>query len=393
MTLLIDIGPLNERQSDVALEAFYKSSHNHDGDDSIWNPHDSPYIRRLIELFTERGLTRLEKVREELNAWATGERHRTGEPVPRPEGFMRRWDKGEIELVKLYLQTLPPEEFILDDWGMVVDYLVQRYLSEDELRTEAEWLATRSGLMGKVQANMKNPPTFNQADRLLSVMPNTIMDASRQFKLSPMQHAVLDFGRVRAAGAVTRLSDNVRHKMRDVIMQHEEHKMLSGSAAAGPSLKTRLIDEFAILNKDWRRIAVTEAGECQVQGYVASCKPGTRLRRVERYQNVCAFCRKIDGVVVEVVEPDRPNKDPETMIWTGKNNIGRSASPRKRVGGALVERPLGEMWQIPAGLCHPHCRGSYVPELKFEPEDDGDFAKWLNNNLGRNDTTTESSSN
>ena len=75
MTLLIDIGPLNERQSDVALEAFYKSSHNHDGDDSIWNPHDSPYIRRLIELFTERGLTRLEKVREELNAWATGERH------------------------------------------------------------------------------------------------------------------------------------------------------------------------------------------------------------------------------------------------------------------------------------------------------------------------------
>lgn len=381
MKLLIDIGPLNERQSDEALETIYKSIHNHD-DDSIWNPHESPYIRRLIELFTERGLTRLEKVRTELTAWAEGERHRKGEPVPRPEGMMRRWDKGELALVKLYLKTIPPEQFTLDDWGMVVDFLVQRYLPEDELRSEVEWLATRSGLMGKVQANMQKAPNLKQADRLLAAMPNNVKDASRQFKLTPMQHAVLDFGRARAAEAVTRLSDNVRHKMRDVIMQHEEQKMLNGGAAAPSSaLKTRLLDEFAVLNRDWRRIALTEAGEVANQGFIASMKPGNKLKRVEQYANACSFCRKIDGAIVEVVEPTKPLKDPDTMVWLGKTNVSRSLSPRKRVGGELIERLPEERWWIAAGVQHPFCRGTWLNLIESEPEDDPDFAEWLRNTL------------
>ncbi|SDH26859.1 hypothetical protein [Nitrosomonas sp. Nm132] len=381
-TLLIDIGPLSEHQSDEALEAIYKSVHDHGGDDSIWNPHESPYIRRLIELFTERGLTRLEKVRTELTAWAKGEKHRKDSPVPRPEGMIRRWDKGELALVKLYLEALPPEQFTLDDWGMVVDFLVQRYLPEDELRTEAEWLATRSGLMGKVQANMQKSPNLKQADRLLAAMPNTVKGASKQFKLSSVQHAVLDFGRARAAEAVTRLSDNVRHKMRDVIMQHEEQKMLNGGAATpGSALKTRLLDEFAVLNRDWRRIALTEAGEVANQGFIASLSPGAKVKRIEQYRGACPFCRKIDGVVMEVVPASKDDKDPDKMIWVGKNNVERSGSPRKRVGGELVERLPEEQWWVPAGVAHPMCRGQWIKLSESRADDDPDFAEWLKNTL------------
>ena len=108
--------------------------------------------------------------------------------------------------------------------------------------------------MGKVQANMEKPPTLKQADTLLAAMPNTVADATKKFTLSRTQITVMDFGRARAAEAVTRLSDNVRHKMRDVIMQHEEQKMLNGGASApGSSLRTRLLDEFGTLNRDWRR--------------------------------------------------------------------------------------------------------------------------------------------
>jgi len=380
MTLLLDIGPLSPRQSETALGAIYKAINGHD-DDSIWNPHHSPYIRRLIELFTERGLTRLDKVRTELDAWAAGQRHTGGDPTPRP-GMMRRWDPGELQLVKIYLETLPPGEFLLDDWGMVVDYLVQRYLPEDELRSEAEWLATRSGLMGKVQANLDKEPTLAEADTLLAAMPIRLADARRQFRLSPEHEAVINFGWQRAAEAVTALSDNARHKMRGVVMRHEEAKLLSGGAAApGSSLQTQLLDEFGTLNKDWRRIAVTEAGEIENQGFVASQKPGTKLRRVEQYANACPFCRQIDGTVVEVVEPGAPDKDPDGQIWVGKTNVGRSAAPRKRVGGALVERGDDERWWIPAGTAHPHCRGSWLPEIEFEPGDDPDFADWLRDTL------------
>ena len=192
---------------------------------------------------------------------------------------------------------------------------------------------------------------------MLAAMPNIVKDASKQFKLSPVQYAVLDFGRARAGEVVTRLSDNVRHKMRDVIMQHEEQKMLNGgSAAPGSALKTRLLDEFAVLNRDWRRIAVTEAGETANQGFISSMKAGSKLRRVEQYTNACSFCRKIDGTVVEVVEPSRALKNPDAMVWLGKTNIGRSLSPRKRVGG--IDRAL-------AGRTLVDCRRCTTPFLSW----------------------------
>ena len=62
----------------------------------------------------------------------------------------------------------------------------------------------------------------------------------------------------------------------------------------GSSLETKLMDQFATLNRDWRRIAVTEAGEAQTAGYIASVPRGTKVKRVEQYKNACAFCRKIE---------------------------------------------------------------------------------------------------
>jgi hypothetical protein len=70
------------------------------------------------------------------------------------------------------------------------------------------------------------------------------------------------------------------------------------------------------------------------------------------------------------------------MIWPGKNNVGRSASPKKRVGDVLVDREPDEMWQIPAGLAHPHCRGRWVPVIEDAPGDDPAFADELRAILG-----------
>jgi hypothetical protein len=170
--------------------------------------------------------------------------------------------------------------------------------------------------------------------------------------------------------------------MREVIMQHEEQKMMSGGAAVpGSSLQTRLLDEFAVLNRDWRRISLTESGEVANQGFIASMKPGSKLKRIEQYANSCSFCRKIDGAIVEVVEPSKPLKDPDTMVWLGKTNVDRSLSPRKRVGGELIERLPEERWWIAAGVQHPFCRGTWLNLIESEPEDDPDFAEWLRNTL------------
>ncbi|WNL63649.1 hypothetical protein ST4_091 [Aeromonas phage ST4] len=370
----VPVGTTNE-----ALEHIFKAIHDHDG--GIWSQHESPLIRRLIELFTKRGLDRLEHVKQAILGWQTGVNHKPAEAVPTKPGMMVRWNADELELVKIYLESLPPAQWTLNDHMMSVDYVVQRYLPLNELATEAEWMSTKAGLMGKVQANMAAQATPTQADLILAALPSTVAAASQVFALTPIEQHTLDYGKERAVENVRALTDDVRHKMRGVVMRHVEDKILAGDTS-GRSLEGQLLDEFATLNRDWRRIAVTEAGECQTQGFIASCKPFTKVKRVEQYGNACGFCKKIHGRIAEVVPADHPNKDGATQIWPGKNNVGRSASPRKRVGDQLVEREEHELYWLPAGLAHPHCRGRWVPVLDDEPGDDPDFGQWLRDLLG-----------
>lgn len=372
MPLFIDVEPLSCRATDAALELMHKAQH--DGDEGIWAPMDSPLLRRLVELFTQRGLTRLAAVQKAILSWQSGANHKPDTmPAPKP-GMMVRWNSDELAAVKLYLEVLPPAQWTLDDHMMAVELVVQTYLPADELTTEAQWLATKANLMGKVQANLEKPPTLKQADTLLAALPSSVAAAEGMFTFTPAQKATLEYGAARAAENVRAITESVRHQLRQVVMQYAEEQMLGNP---GESLQTRLFDTFGQLNRDWRRIAVTEAGECQLQGYVSSLKPGTQVKRVEQYKNACAFCRKIDGVVMEVISPSAPYKDGKKHIWPGKNNVGRSASPRKRVGDLLVPREEHELYWVPAGLAHPHCRGRWVVVTGPDEGDDPDFAKWL----------------
>ncbi len=373
MGLFLDLIDLDEPRTNAALELLCKATHDHDGD--IWLPMDSPLIARLVELFTQRGLDRLDAFRAELLAWSEGARHTAGERIARPAGAMERWNDAEKSLVKLYLEHLPPSEWTLDDHMLMVDYLAQRYLPASDMRTEAEWLATKASLMGRVQANI-DEVNAKQADALVAALPGTVAGAVEQFGATRVQHAVMEFAAQRCAENVRHLAETARHAMRNLIAEHVTEQQL-GVKGPSSSLETKLLDQFGTLNRDWRRIAVTEAGEAQTQGYIASMPPGSKVKRVEQYRNACSFCRKIDGKVVTIVEPGMVDKDPDTMIWVGKNNVGRSASPRKRVGNAFVEREPHELWQIPAGLVHPHCRGRWVATIQDRPGDDPEFGDFL----------------
>ena len=374
MGLFVDLIELGEASTNDALELMCKATHDHDGD--IWLPMDSPLVARLVELFTQRGLDRLDAFRTELLAWSNGARHTAGERLVRQAGAMERWNEAERSLVKLYLEHLPPAEWTLDDHMLAVDYTFQRYLPADDMRAEAEWLATRSSLMGRVQANMDGV-TADQADALLIAMPSTVAQAVAVFPMARAQRITMEFAAERCAENVRNLADDARHRMRATIADHVAQRELGAPVIGGSSLETKLLDQFGILNRDWRRIAVTEAGEAQTHAYIASVPRGTKVKRVEQYRNACAFCRKIDGKVVTVVDPAAPDKNWDTQIWPGKTNIGRSASPRKRVGTVFKEREPEEMWTIPAGLVHPHCRGRWVPTIQDRPGDDPDFADWM----------------
>ncbi|WP_288081024.1 hypothetical protein, partial [Pseudomonas sp.] len=208
MTVFIDFTLLSEPATNDALEYIFKSTHDHDK--GIWAPHESALIRRLIELFTRRGLDRFEHVKQAILAWETGVNYKPADAIPTPPGMMARWNADELALVKIYLESLPPELWTLDDHMMSVDYVVQRYLPADELASEAEWMATRAGMMGKVQANMAGEATPKQADAILAALPSTVTAATQMFQLTPLEQHTLAYGKMRAVENVRALTDDVR---------------------------------------------------------------------------------------------------------------------------------------------------------------------------------------
>ncbi len=373
MALLFDLAALSARHTDEVLHHVFCKAYGHEDGDGIWAPQDNPFLARLVELFTERGLTRMAGLSDELQAWLTGERHQAGDIRPRPPGDRRVWTQQELGVARLYLRSLPPSAWTIDDHMLLVDFLHQRYMSADDLRTEAEWLSQRSVLMGRVQANMA-AVTPGQADKILAA---PIPDVS----WSGIQQQVREFARLRCADAVTRVSEGVRMQLRQTISQEVEQASLAGRPVWSTALQTRLQDDFAIQNRDWRRVALTESGEALNQGFIASLPPDQMVKRVEQYKGVCPYCAKIDGRVMRVTTADDPDKDGETDVWPGKNNVGRSASPRKRVGDLLVPRDPDELYWVPAGLAHPNCRGRYVQVITDQPGDDPEFGDWLRETL------------
>lgn len=379
MGLFIDLEPLSEDQTDVALNLIYKAIHDDHGD-TIWLPLDNPFVARLADLFTQRGLDRFEAFQRELKAWSDGQRHKPGmERVARPAGVMQRWSPGELELVKLYLEHLPPAAWTLEDHMLMVDWLTQRYLPAGDMQSEADWLATRATLMGRVQASME-ALTARQADTLIAAMPLTVQAAIDLFPTTKPQRAVLEYTNERIAEGVRQITGDVRHRMRQTIAQHVNAVALGDATLAG-SLETKLGDQFAALNRDWRRIAVTETVEAQNQGYIASLARGARVKRIEQYRGACRFCRSIDGRIMSVVDAGDPHKNGETDIWPGKTNIGRSAALHRRQGSLLVERDPAEMWWPATGVQHPHCRGRWLPTITEQVGDDPKFSEWLRKTL------------
>lgn len=382
MALLLDVLGLSEQQTNSTFEFICKAQGEDDISDAIFDEHPSPFIRHLVETFYERGLMRISDFREELEHWLAGQRHNPGASIPpRPAGAMARWSPAELRLVRVYLAALQPSQFTADDWMMLIDYLFQRYLPADDMRTEAEWVATRAVLMGRVQAN-REKVTPSQADKIMAALPATVDAAQAFFAATPLQAAVLRFAATASAEHVSGLTDAWRHRFRRAVLEVQEQRLVDRPGTTASALQERLLYEFGTMNRDWRRIAVSEAGENFNQGQILATPAGAHVRRHEMYRGACPFCRRIDGKVMTVVPADAPDKDGDTQIWVGKTNVGRSAAPRKRVGDDLVERKPEERWWIPAGIAHPHCRGTWTAVAAAPADADPQFSQWLKSTLG-----------
>lgn len=407
MVALFDLSRVDDRTFNHHFECLCKALSEPPADgpgkDDMWTPHPSAFLRSLVEAFTQLGLSASDALKAEAVAWLSGAMHNAGEgghPLlqgagphangpqggtggptggfpgssggsgaaggagPFPLAPSLAWTPAQLIEVRAYLLSKPLTAWSPGDWLLLVDYLVHSHFPPGWAESQGEALATRAGLMGKVEVD--HPGAGPEAiDNVLAAMPNTIAGAAALLggEIPPAYMAALVFGRERAAENIRASNEQLRHAMKSIILQalQSDYSHTAGAEfGASQALQQRLFDAFGEHNRDWRRIAVTEAGEIKNQGFVALHAAGEFIKRVEQYRGACSFCRNLDGRIFKVVDPGDPDKDGAREVWAGKTNVGRSSSPNKRVDGELVPRLSSELWWPASGVQHPHCRGAWV---------------------------------
>jgi hypothetical protein len=125
------------------------------------------------------------------------------------------------------------------------------------------------------------------------------------------------------------------------------------------------MEGFGYLNRDWRRVALTETAMSAASGKLA------QVAGMEGWEaiwtgtpNACPFCSRMYGRSFKIVSADKEPKDGDKEVWPGKSNIGRSVSLFTKDGR---KREKGELWWpcIPA---HPNCCCSWSIRKTVTPE-------------------------
>ncbi len=287
-----------------------------------------------------------------------------------------RWDQGQFDRARLYLEANRATDYTLDDWMLVVDLLIHRYLPPGVIKTEADYLAMRAALLSKIEANQARVNAAPHLEEIVELVPTSFARSPARI-LTAIERATLQFAKARAGDSIVGVTERTRHAMKGIIVEHVQAKVLGQKEGTVAYLRQRLFDSFGALNLDFYEIAVSEMGECSNQGFVASQAPGAKVRRVEAYQGACEFCQSINGKVFEVVPADAPHKNGLTQVWVGKTNVGRLPPGHKTVDGIMADRQESEAWWPAAGLQHPNCRGSWL-SVSGKPSGVGqEFEDWL----------------
>lgn len=244
------------------------------------------------------------------------------------------------------------------DWR-TLDRAIDDYLA---LKTDdvAEKLAMRSAAMGAVVGRLektgKDPVAMTMQD-VSPYLPKkfTFAEVRKHLGWKPEIDKTIRFRTDNIGNYITGLNDDVRNDVRRILTDG-----LSQQKSV-VDIERDLFDAHSNWNRDWRRIASTEAQNSYAEGHLV-----TEISMSEKDEpiymigasavNACPTCqRDINGKVVRLL-PEPPKSGEEyiddpytnTAIWLGKNSLGHGNKER---------------WT--AVTRHPHCACRWV---RYYPE-------------------------
>jgi hypothetical protein len=249
-------------------------------------------------------------------------------------------DPGKIDgwgkLADLFNSKLPASK-LLSGWDAVVQRLTATILPESTIEAAATRLALSTNLMWRLGQRVLNPTPWGWAE------------AEDHF--SRQQVESMNWAKAHGMAYCRGLTDETRKALRMILVGSKE----AGEGSSG--LQRRLFDKISELNKDWRRIALTETAIATTNGQLASVPVGiVHVAKWVTTAMACKHCLAYSGQSFEVLAAPDFDKG-MTAVWPGKNNVGRSAYKWSRKESRY--RESSEMYW-PCQPLHPLCCCSFV---------------------------------
>ena len=243
-----------------------------------------------------------------------------------------------------------------------------RYMPADFLNNRVKRQSVKQYMAGYIRHDVKDRAaiTAGKAASLVDELPETITDAKKRYSITPIDESRIRVAQASAARLISNVTAGTRSAMQKIIVDAEKNRINRQSPTYDVhSLQQSLSDNFASLNLDWRRIAVTETAINVADGFLSACAAGEVLRWAA-HPGACHYCESQNGKLFTVVSASQPHKDPATQVWPGKHlmNVGRSIAKMKRTESGLEPRSEDEML-VPAIPAHPHCRCSWIAHVEL----------------------------
>lgn len=238
----------------------------------------------------------------------------------------------------------------------------------------AEQFIVRAGMLGKLRATVPQATVEHlmTVGAVIDRIPQTIELAKKEgivltakqkdkaekrgekvevLPLTPKEARAMTVASKRCGDKVVEVEKRVRDRIKSIVMQAMDERWTA------KELEIALYDEMGDLNRDWRRVAITELAMAHNDAFLMGVPEGSEVW-VPQLSGSCKYCKALlEGKVFKVLpkEPSNLTYDTEMKyLWPGKTNFGRKAST----------------W-VPCLPLHPNCRHRATAMSRFYAMKDG----------------------
>lgn len=312
---------------------------------AMWGPHPDPAVGRIEGAFYQVGF-------EFLTALYAGA---MGVAPPRklakalgPRGVAESIPPADWgALAESYKKAGNPME-LRDEWARLIDRLVGRLLPGKTQEEMANRVAIQAHWLGRVRAKTEELAT--------APPPEDWVHATAP--LPRFQHEAMEWTKVHALEGCKSLEEGARKGLMSALITSRQ----AGEGAQ--ALARRCFDGFSDLNRDWRRLALTETAAAVFNGQLAAVDPdeGWEAEWITAV-GACEWCMAWKGHRFRIVKPDDPRRNGQTDLWVGKTNHGRSGAAKTKEGRP---RSTNELYW-PCQPVHPNCSCSLTFRRQKRP--------------------------